>query len=660
MKEILKYAKNSRVFWCIAVSLGLFFAGKVLNMASHGLSGEIARYDEGKGGIKNREESYKEKAPAVKLITCFFSILLLAKLTPIAITLAKYEIESVLYSKTFLEEYRKIIRGRVDQVHKLIGPNGFFLIDRKSKAVEDFLINLLMTVPVNFIFLIINIVGIKAMKEKDCQVHKEVMESIFVSIFMIYFIMSVTFQYLRGILLSHRNMKKDESVEILNSILTNKEILIMYEKIDEELERYDKKLSDDLFYHRLYWTSNDLIKIMKDLLLIFQQFIAFDNLKGFYNLQTLLKFIGEQKLEMKKFSENIEKLFIELPNISDCPIDLIVPEIPVTDHNIHQKSIINKFNFNHITITNFTYKYQEREAFLKLGRNVTIKAGEKVAITGFNGSGKSTLFKYFLGLVPRAEREPSASNPTENDKIFKVKIESNPISRKRGIQSVKEIDKKSQRNKHITVKQLSNSKAKKPGIFLNNVDLINYDLPFLRKKVFSYIPQETLLMDETVCENLDVLDPQIKNTSIDFYNLFDSSLQRKIDMIKCFLNRRDYSGKLLDFFEDILTIKKLDDCTNMQRQKISLLRALLQNNPVLLVDELTSVLEDDETDQFMDVIMSLNNTVIMITHNLKLIDKYDKVMFFDKDNTEMGTYTEMLKKESFKRYMQTPVSGFTN
>ena len=50
-----------------------------------------------------------------------------------------------------------------------------------------------------------------------------------------------------------------------------------------------------------------------------------------------------------------------------------------------------------ITINNLTYQYDDHELFD--GFNLSIEAGEWVALVGHNGSGKSTLAKLIVGLI---------------------------------------------------------------------------------------------------------------------------------------------------------------------------------------------------------------------------------------------------------------------
>ena len=69
-----------------------------------------------------------------------------------------------------------------------------------------------------------------------------------------------------------------------------------------------------------------------------------------------------------------------------------------------------------------------------------------------------------------------------------------------------------------------------------------------------------------------------------------------------------------------------------QRQIVWLIRSILQDSKMIILDEPTSSLDDDNKLIVMDFIKSLskNKTLILITHDMKLLKLVNRVIKFDK------------------------------
>jgi len=86
-----------------------------------------------------------------------------------------------------------------------------------------------------------------------------------------------------------------------------------------------------------------------------------------------------------------------------------------------------------------------------------------------------------------------------------------------------------------------------------------------------------------------------------------------------------------------------------QRQRIALVRSLLKQPKIIILDEATSSL-DIETEQiFIKNLLNKfkNSTIIMITHRLSNVINADKIFVFEKGNlTEKGSHESLLKNKS--------------
>lgn len=141
------------------------------------------------------------------------------------------------------------------------------------------------------------------------------------------------------------------------------------------------------------------------------------------------------------------------------------------------------------------------------------------------------------------------------------------------------------------------------SISCNGKDLTEYQPTKLRKQIV-YCFQTPYLFGDTVLQNI-IFPFSIRNIKPD---------QHRIDeLFSTFQMTTDFLNK---------------DVTNLsggEKQRIALIRSLLFRPEILLLDEITSALDSDNTKIVEDVISSLNNegvTILWITHSPEQIRKY--------------------------------------
>lgn len=145
----------------------------------------------------------------------------------------------------------------------------------------------------------------------------------------------------------------------------------------------------------------------------------------------------------------------------------------------------------------------------------------------------------------------------------------------------------------------------KGTITINNIilnELSNRKKEEIRDKYFSFIFQEyNLIEDMTVKENLEVVLPR-KNKDID-------------SDIKYVLERVGLSKYINT------TVKKL---SGGERQRVAIARALIKKSIIILADEPTGSLDDENGRIIMDIFkeISKDHLVILVTHNLKCATEY--------------------------------------
>ncbi|MFT8321895.1 MAG: thiol reductant ABC exporter subunit CydC [Bacillus sp. (in: firmicutes)] len=90
-----------------------------------------------------------------------------------------------------------------------------------------------------------------------------------------------------------------------------------------------------------------------------------------------------------------------------------------------------------------------------------------------------------------------------------------------------------------------------------------------------------------------------------------------------------------------------------ERQRVALARVLLQNTPVVIMDEPNASLDPRTEKELLKTIFSslTGKSIIWITHHLVGIEEMDEIIFMDKGRIEMrGTHEELLT--NYPRYKQ--------
>jgi ABC-type multidrug transport system fused ATPase/permease subunit len=96
---------------------------------------------------------------------------------------------------------------------------------------------------------------------------------------------------------------------------------------------------------------------------------------------------------------------------------------------------------------------------------------------------------------------------------------------------------------------------------------------------------------------------------------------------------------------------KIDDqfFSHGQAQLFALARAMLRKSKILILDEVTSALDDEMEDVVMDIVRKEfeRTTVIAVTHRLRFIQGFDRVVVMDSGNVvEVGSPQELMLQES--------------
>lgn len=165
----------------------------------------------------------------------------------------------------------------------------------------------------------------------------------------------------------------------------------------------------------------------------------------------------------------------------------------------------------------------------------------------------------------------------------------------------------------------------------------------LRKNV-GVVLQETNLFTGTVLENLR-------------YGHLEATREECIEACKK-TGAHEFIIKLPEQYDTVLRSSG-ENLSQGQRQLLGISRALLENKPVLILDEATSSIDtktENVVQKAMYVLME-GRTVFIIAHRLSTISNSDRIIVLDNGEIlEMGTHDELIEKQG--RYYQLYTGKF--
>ncbi|MFT4311829.1 MAG: ABC transporter ATP-binding protein [Candidatus Woesearchaeota archaeon] len=251
-----------------------------------------------------------------------------------------------------------------------------------------------------------------------------------------------------------------------------------------------------------------------------------------------------------------------------------------------KKPIRRKITKGSVEFENISFSYGS----LKAIRNVSlsIKPGEKIALVGQSGSGKSTLVKLLYRLQ-------------DVDKGL-IKVDGIPIK--------------------------------------------NYDFEFLRSEM-SVVPQEAILFDESIYENIR----------------FSNSQAKRKDVLKALkFAQLDSIIEKLPKKEKTIVGERGVKLSGGEKQRVSIARAILADKKILVLDEATSALDSETEHQIQKDLEKLmkNRTAIIIAHRLSTIMHADRIVVMHKGKiVEIGSHRQLLRKKGhYHKLWQLQKGGF--
>jgi ABC-type multidrug transport system fused ATPase/permease subunit len=167
-------------------------------------------------------------------------------------------------------------------------------------------------------------------------------------------------------------------------------------------------------------------------------------------------------------------------------------------------------------------------------------------------------------------------------------------------------------------------------IKIDGVDVRDYKLHGLRCQI-GFVLQDTVLLRGTVRDNISFGRP-------------DATEDQIVEAAKL-ANAHEFITRMPAGYCSLVGDRGLT-LSGGQRQRIGIARALIRNNPILILDEPTAALDAESEDlviQAMERLME-GRTVITIAHRLSTLRNADKIIVIDNGVVaEDGTHEELLE-----------------
>ncbi|KAF9763334.1 ATP-binding cassette sub-family B member 7, mitochondrial [Nosema granulosis] len=157
-------------------------------------------------------------------------------------------------------------------------------------------------------------------------------------------------------------------------------------------------------------------------------------------------------------------------------------------------------------------------------------------------------------------------------------------------------------------------------IMMDGMDVQDISEESFRNTV-TYIPQNGFLFEESVIYNMKYGSKNVSNEEIYKLSKLFGCYETFSKLEKGFETFVGERGKLL---------------SGGERQKILIIRAILNDKKVFVLDEPTSALDKQSELNVLNAFVSKPDaTVVMIIHNLELINKFDKILFIHDKSVEV-------------------------
>ena len=154
------------------------------------------------------------------------------------------------------------------------------------------------------------------------------------------------------------------------------------------------------------------------------------------------------------------------------------------------------------------------------------------------------------------------------------------------------------------------------------------------KPLFSYMNQDVFVFNDSIKNNITL------------YEEFDESAYQnalKKSGVEKFIQE-------LPEKDNCILVNNGENISGGEKQRIALARVLLRNSKTLLLDEAFSALDNINSREIMNDMMTLTKSIIMVVHKYdeETLKKFDKILVLKKGRlVEDGNFHELMEKHSY-------------
>ncbi len=178
------------------------------------------------------------------------------------------------------------------------------------------------------------------------------------------------------------------------------------------------------------------------------------------------------------------------------------------------------------------------------------------------------------------------------------------------------------------------------NIIINSENIERLDIEYIRKRT-SYLSQDVAIFNDSILNNITL------GEDVDF---------NKVVAISQVVGLHDYIISLEEGYETIIEPNG-SNLSGGQCQKIAIMRTLIKDADIIVLDEATSNLDNISQSRLCDYILNVEHdrTFLIISHDLETIKEADNINFMSEGKiAESGTHLELLRKQGqyYKMYTQ--------
>lgn len=179
------------------------------------------------------------------------------------------------------------------------------------------------------------------------------------------------------------------------------------------------------------------------------------------------------------------------------------------------------------------------------------------------------------------------------------------------------------------------------SIKISDMDIKNISTKSLFSKI-SIVFQEVTLFNSSVLENI-----RIGNL-----NATDEEVKNAARLANC----EEFVEKLPNGYDTIIG-ENGATLSGGERQRLSIARAFLKNSPIIILDEIAASLDVENEKKIQESLnkLTMNKTVVIISHRLKSIENVDKIVVLNDGKVEaFGKHKELLSiSKTYKNLVES-------